>query len=40
MSNLNHTILSKMSVPLPPHAEQKRIVAKLEELLPQCERLK
>lgn len=37
MSNLNHTILTKMPVPLPPLAEQKRIVAKLEELLPLCE---
>jgi type I restriction enzyme S subunit len=27
-------------VPLPPVAEQKRIVAKLEEILPLCERLK
>ncbi len=27
-------------VPLPSIAEQKRIVAKLEELLPLCERLK
>ena len=40
MSNLNHTILSKIPVPLPPLAEQKRIVARLEELLPLCERLK
>jgi len=40
MSNLNHAILSKMPVPLPPLAEQKRIVAQLEELLPLCERLK
>ena len=37
MSNLNHTILTKMPVPLPPLAEQNRIVAKLEELLPLCE---
>ena len=40
MSNLNHKILSSMPVPLPPLAEQKRIVAKLEEILPLCERLK
>ena len=40
MSNLNHKILSKMPVPIPPLAEQKRIVAKIEELLPLCERLK
>lgn len=40
MSNLNHAILSKMPIPLPPLAEQKRIVAKIEELMPLCERLK
>ena len=40
MSNLNHKILSNMPVPLPPLAEQRRIVAKLEEILPLCERLK
>ena len=40
MNNLNHKILSKMPIPLPPLAEQKRIVAKLEELLPLCAGLK
>jgi type I restriction enzyme S subunit len=40
MNNLNHTILNRMPIPLPSLAEQKRIVAKLEELLPLCERLK
>lgn len=33
-------ILKNYLVPLPPLAEQKRIVAKLEEILPLCERLK
>lgn len=32
--------LSKCLIPLPPLAEQKRIVEKLEQLLPLCERLK
>ena len=32
--------LREYNIPLPPLAEQKRIVAKLEELLPLCEKLK
>lgn len=32
--------LSNLLIPLPPLSEQKRIVAKLEELLPLCERLR
>ena len=32
--------LKHLLIPLPPLAEQKRIVAKLEEILPLCERLK
>ena len=32
--------LATCLIPLPPLAEQKRIVAKLEEILPMCERLK
>lgn len=40
MPGLSSVVLHNMLIPLPPLAEQKRIVAKLEEILPLCERLK
>ena len=37
--NINQVIIKHTLLPLPPLAEQKRIVARLEELLAMCERL-
>ena len=39
-ANLSLTTVTNLLVPLPPLSEQKRIVARLEELLPLCEKLK
>ena len=40
IKNVSLKSMRMLPVPLPPLAEQKRIVAKIEELLPLCERLK
>ena len=40
MPGLSSITLHQMIIPLPPLAEQKRIIARLEEILPLCERLK
>jgi type I restriction enzyme S subunit len=39
MQNLNQSILASMPVGVPPLAEQKRIVAKVDELMALCDRL-
>jgi len=36
----HYVLLKQQLIPLPPLAEQKRIVAKIEELMPLCEKLK
>lgn len=40
IKNVSLKAMRMLPVPLPPLVEQKRIVAKLEEILPLCERLK
>lgn len=39
MPKINQSVVSETVIPLPSLAEQRRIVAKLEELLPLCEKL-
>jgi len=40
MTNLNHGILNKMPILIPPAAEQHRIVAKVNQLMTFCDQLK
>ena len=40
VKHINVADVCALPVPLPPLSEQKRIVARLEELLPLCEKLK
>jgi type I restriction enzyme S subunit len=39
LKNVNATELSSLTFPLPPLAEQHRIVAKVDELMAVCDRL-
>ncbi|MEI7776895.1 MAG: restriction endonuclease subunit S, partial [Verrucomicrobiota bacterium] len=39
VQNLNADKVRELPIPLPPHAEQKRIVAKVDELMALCDRL-
>lgn len=40
INNVKESYITGFAIPLPPQAEQNRIVAKIKELLPLCERLK
>jgi hypothetical protein len=39
MKNVSRAVIYALAVPLPPHAEQHRIVAKVDELMAVCDRL-
>ena len=39
MPKINQTTLVSLPIPLPPHAEQHRIVAKVDDLMALCDQL-